>query len=467
MDTPELCMEPCPVDNAAGAARTRDVIVVKPQPLPQGPRVVAVTVHGARAVDRRTVSSKRRPGGPHECACRRVSAERDVGPDQATIKLTVAVSAPVPAPRTPPTRTPPPRTPTTKTPTTKTPTRMPPTRTLSTGTLSTGTLPNQTPSAETSTGTVSAETSDAPLSNATLSNGAASKGPAANGRPANGRLANGPSNELDPNDQVGMAVPRLTAVDDPASSDSDTNADEIADDEIDDASRSNTADAWDLVRRTQGGDPEAFGLLYDRYVDTVYRFVYYRLGDRTQAEDITSETFLRALRRISTVHEQGRDIGAWLVTIARNLVLDHVKSAQYRLSVPTEEIVEAHLEQAGDTTEAAVLAALDQRALLEAVRLLPPDQQESIALRFFQGLSLAEAAEVMGRNAGAVKALQHRAMQRLHILLTSPAPKPVTGAAAEAPQRALPARFSPRGPPVTEDPTFVRKRYRSRHRRNH
>lgn len=235
----------------------------------------------------------------------------------------------------------------------------------------------------------------------------------------------------------------------------------------DDADRRSTADAWELVRRTQDGDADAFGLLYDRYVDTVYRFIYYRLGDRTQAEDLTSETFLRALRRISTVHEQGRDIGAWLVTIARNLVLDHVKSAQYRLCVPTEEIVEAHLEQAGDTTEAAALAGLDQRALLEAVKLLSPEQQESIVLRFFQGLSLAETAEIMGRNAGAVKALQHRAMQRLHILLTAPAPKAPAIVADTNPRREPPRRHSARAPPVADELTSVRKRYRPRNRRNH
>ena len=220
-------------------------------------------------------------------------------------------------------------------------------------------------------------------------------------------------------------------------------------------------DAWQLVRRTQDGDAEAFGLLYDRYVETVYRFVYYRLGDRSEAEDLTSETFMRALRRISTVHEQGRDIGAWLVTIARNLVLDHVKSAQYRLSIPTAEILdvhhdihrdsnrEAHRDSHGDyydadATEGGALAALDQRALLEAVSRLSPEQQESIVLRFFQGLSLAETAAVMGRNAGAVKALQHRAMRRLHALLTEPsAPRPDTGD-AEPPRaggvRPLPGR---------------------------
>lgn len=293
------------------------------------------------------------------------------------------------------------------------------------------------------------------------------------------------TNVLGATDPLGTNVVRLTAVADlpafspTADEDEDTKTEaetaetETAETETaefapaDDASRRGTADAWDLVRRTQGGDADAFGLLYDRYVDTVYRFIYYRLGDRTQAEDLTSETFLRALRRISTVHEQGRDIGAWLVTIARNLVLDHVKSAQYRLCAPTEEIVDAHLEQAGDTTEAAALAGLDQRALLEAVKRLSPEQQESIVLRFFQGLSLAETAEVMGRNAGAVKALQHRAIKQLHILLTSPAPQAPTKDADEPPQRELPRRHSARAPPAAEDPTLIRKRYRTRNRRNH
>lgn len=217
--------------------------------------------------------------------------------------------------------------------------------------------------------------------------------------------------------------------------------------------------AWDLVRRTQQGDAEAFGLLYDRYVDMVYRFVYYRLGDRAQAEDLTSETFLRALRRISTVHEQGRDVGAWLVTIARNLVLDHVKSAQYRLCVSTEEIIDAHVEPADDTTVAAALHRLEQRALVEAVRQLSPEQLESIVLRFFQGLSLAETAAIMGRNAGAVKALQHRAMRRLQILLGSPAPAPAPapGRTADRPLGDARASRFERGPPAAHGVTAAAK----------
>ena len=199
---------------------------------------------------------------------------------------------------------------------------------------------------------------------------------------------------------------------------------------------------WELVRRTQAGDAEAFGQLYDRYIDLVYRFIYYRLGDRTQAEDLTSETFLRALHRIATVHEQGRDIGAWLITIARNLVLDHVKSAAYRLSITTDEIFERHTD---DTTEAGVFAMADQRMLFDAVRQLSAEQQESIVLRYFQGLSLSETAEVMGRNAGAVKALQHRGLNRLRALLEHA--RAVDAEPAVAPPTLRAASPATRGPP--------------------
>ena len=91
------------------------------------------------------------------------------------------------------------------------------------------------------------------------------------------------------------------------------------------------------IERLPDAPGEAFGKLYDMYVDVVYRFVYFRVNDRGLAEDFTSETFLRALRRIGTVNYQGRDIGAWFVTIARNIVLDHVKSARHRLEVTTAD----------------------------------------------------------------------------------------------------------------------------------
>jgi RNA polymerase sigma-70 factor (ECF subfamily) len=106
-------------------------------------------------------------------------------------------------------------------------------------------------------------------------------------------------------------------------------------------------DAWALVHSAQQGDTSAFGSLYDRYVDVVYRYVLFRVGDRELAEDVTSETFLRALRRIGSVSYQGRDVGAWFVTIARNLVLDHVKSSRFRLEVATAEVDDSRRVEVG------------------------------------------------------------------------------------------------------------------------
>jgi RNA polymerase sigma-70 factor (ECF subfamily) len=197
---------------------------------------------------------------------------------------------------------------------------------------------------------------------------------------------------------------RLVAVPDPVAEPSGPDGRDGRDEEV-----------WGLVEAAQSGDSEAFGRLYDRYVDVVHRYAYARLGDRTLAEDVTSETFLRALRRIGTVSYRGRDVGAWFVTIARNLVLDHVKSGRNRYEVTTGDPRDTDRTMEGP--EPAVLHRLTSEELLRCVRQLAPDQQECVVLRFLQGLSVAETAAAMGRNAGAVKALQHRAVRRLASLL--------------------------------------------------
>ncbi|MEN3309035.1 MAG: polymerase sigma-70 factor, subfamily [Micromonosporaceae bacterium] len=178
-------------------------------------------------------------------------------------------------------------------------------------------------------------------------------------------------------------------------------------------------EVWALVERAQAGEAEAFGLIYDRYVDTVFRFIYFRVGNRQLAEDLTSDTFLRALKRISSFTWQGRDLGAWLVTIARNLVADHFKSGRYRLEVTTGDVLDADREDRGPegSPEAAVVDHITNVALLTAVKRLNPEQQECIVLRFLQGFSVAETAQAMGKNEGAIKALQYRAVRALARLL--------------------------------------------------
>ncbi|MFI6344806.1 ECF subfamily RNA polymerase sigma factor, BldN family [Streptomyces sp. NPDC050560] len=181
------------------------------------------------------------------------------------------------------------------------------------------------------------------------------------------------------------------------------------------AADSDSARMMDLVERAQAGESEAFGRLYDQYSDTVYRYIYYRVGGKATAEDLTSETFLRALRRIGTFTWQGRDFGAWLVTIARNLVADHFKSSRFRLEVTTGEMLDAN--EVERSPEDSVLESLSNAALLDAVRRLNPQQQECVTLRFLQGMSVAETARVMGKNEGAIKTLQYRAVRTLARLL--------------------------------------------------
>ncbi|WP_344490437.1 ECF subfamily RNA polymerase sigma factor, BldN family [Glycomyces endophyticus] len=175
----------------------------------------------------------------------------------------------------------------------------------------------------------------------------------------------------------------------------------------------------DLVARAQDGDPSAFGEIYDRYSDTVYRYIYFRVNNAQLAEDLASETFLRALRRISSFSWQGRAFGAWLVTIARNLVVDHFKSGRYRLEIVKPDVLGADEKDHDPSTspETAALEKLTNATLLTAVKKLNPDQQECIVLRFLQGFTVAETARTMGKNEGAVKALQYRAVRTLARLL--------------------------------------------------
>jgi RNA polymerase sigma-70 factor (ECF subfamily) len=170
-----------------------------------------------------------------------------------------------------------------------------------------------------------------------------------------------------------------------------------------------------LVELARGGDCDAFGLLYDHYQPSIYRFLYYRTGSVTLAEDLTSETFLRALRSMSSFRWQGKDFGAWLTTIARNLATDHVKSGRARLESATEDMT-PH-DSATEGPESAVLTSLTNEALLKALKKLPAEQLECLVMRFLQGLSIAETARVLGRSDGAVKQLQLRGVRNLAKLI--------------------------------------------------
>lgn len=166
-----------------------------------------------------------------------------------------------------------------------------------------------------------------------------------------------------------------------------------------------------LVELARTGDAEAFGQLYDIYVASVYRFIYYRVGSRQLAEDLTSDTFIRALGAVGRFTWQGKDFGAWLTTIARNLVTDHHKSARSRLEVTSDTVPDRGLTTASSETEA--LSGLDDRVLYEAIEALAPEQRDCVVMRFMSGMSIAQTAAALGRSEGAVKQLQLRALRNL------------------------------------------------------
>ena len=146
-----------------------------------------------------------------------------------------------------------------------------------------------------------------------------------------------------------------------------------------------------LVQRAQAGDAEAFGELYDRYVDLrlPLRLLPRRLGAARRGPH-QRDVPAGAAAASSSFTWQGRDVGAWFVTIARNLIADHYKSSRYRLELTTDDMTPCpRRARDQDGPEGAVLEAMQNKVLLEAVKQLDAEQQECIVLRFLQGLSVA------------------------------------------------------------------------------
>lgn len=183
-----------------------------------------------------------------------------------------------------------------------------------------------------------------------------------------------------------------------------------------------TTDTWGLVTAAQHGDTDAFRALYRTHASLVLGYARRRVNDRHLAEDLTSETFLRALRHLDTVTYQGPGFEAWLVRICRNLILDHVKSSRCRHEIPWGPENLRGLTDSGTTpsTEDTLLDAIETREredlaarVWRAVAELAPAQRQCIELRFAQGLSTGQTATVMGQSVPATKSVQHRGLETL------------------------------------------------------
>ena len=170
--------------------------------------------------------------------------------------------------------------------------------------------------------------------------------------------------------------------------------------------------AWHLIERTQAGDMTAWAEVWTRYRPTVHKFIWWRVGNHSLAEDLTSDVFLKALKNVGRVTWQGRDPGAWLITIARNAVLDHYKAGRTRLEIAVNDLSDADREDPDGSAELA-LDHITNQALHAAVARLNPEQRECIVLRFLRGLSIAETCQAMGKNEGAIKAMTYRAVRAL------------------------------------------------------
>ncbi|MFD6425075.1 sigma-70 family RNA polymerase sigma factor [Streptomyces sp. NPDC060198] len=171
------------------------------------------------------------------------------------------------------------------------------------------------------------------------------------------------------------------------------------------------AEEPELLVRARNGDREAFASLYNEHHTELSRYIRLRVCDVHLAEDLVQETFLRALRRISSFTWQGRNFGAWLVTIARNLITDHFRSARARLETVVGDILD--VDTTVDSAEAAGLRALAVESVHTALLKLTPEQYGAIRLRFLGELSIAETATVMGRTEGSIKLLTYRGMASL------------------------------------------------------
>jgi len=173
-------------------------------------------------------------------------------------------------------------------------------------------------------------------------------------------------------------------------------------------------DEQSLVRRAQEHDQIALTQLYEENFDKIYRYVVLKIGDRAEAEDMTQQVFLNALKSISSYKYKGMRFSSWLFRIAHNQVVDYYRKKKRSATVPLDENIASGYDNPGLEAERKI--EIEQMTI--ATRQLTQAQQEVISLRFAGELSVAEVAKVVGRSEGAVKALQHAAILSLRKIMS-------------------------------------------------
>jgi RNA polymerase sigma-70 factor (ECF subfamily) len=168
-------------------------------------------------------------------------------------------------------------------------------------------------------------------------------------------------------------------------------------------------DEESIARRLQKREPEAWSAVYEEYFLKVYRYIALRVSNRTEAEDLTEQAFLKALESIDSFRWRGVPFPAWLFRIARNLVIDYWRTDKSKASLPLDESL------INDDVDLETIAErnLDIKQVFQAIGQLTQSQREVIELRFVGGLSVAEVSKVLGKSEGAVKVMQHSALAAL------------------------------------------------------
>lgn len=167
----------------------------------------------------------------------------------------------------------------------------------------------------------------------------------------------------------------------------------------------------EVLSRASQGDRDAFGLLYERYIDRIFNYVYYRTGNLHDAEDLTARVFQRAMNHIHNYTDRGVPFSAWLYRIAHNLVANWHRDRSRRQEIPLNDL--PVVPSKDDRPETTLVRSQEQESLLRLIRQLPSERQTLLILKFVENMSNAEIGQIMGRSEGAVKSLYHRTLLAL------------------------------------------------------
>jgi RNA polymerase sigma-70 factor, ECF subfamily len=176
------------------------------------------------------------------------------------------------------------------------------------------------------------------------------------------------------------------------------------------------ADLRRLVEFAQRGDRDSLEALYLLHFDRIYSYLHLSVGNRHDAEDLTTQTFLKMLEAIGRFRWQSAPFSAWLFRIAHNLAMDHFRAT--RRWQPEEEVPEPD-DAAESSAEEAALESIAHRSMLELIENLSHEQKQVLTLKFVFNFSNGEAAAILDKTEGAVKSLQHRALVSLQKQITS------------------------------------------------